>query len=195
MIRTLKKLRTVLGPLLLLVASSQIASAWYDPGLQRWINRDPLVDSTSFSNPRFRNPIELAEGPNVFVFCKNSPSRFVDSDGRSALGFPYPDVGPTVAGAKICAERIRKEVAPYCGGDLQAPDDPSCREAHCIASCRIARECPGGVAAAEAAGFWREFTMGGGWSKDSWGDSWANQRGILKSLLPGKCECSCKGVR
>jgi hypothetical protein len=165
-------------------------------GRREWPNRDPLSGlSATTLGAVFRSPVEVTEGPNLFKFSLNNPLYFVDSDGRSLLEFPYV-IGPTVADARVCAERIRWEVAPYCGGNLQAPDDPSCREAHCIASCRIARECPGGAAASEAAGIWREFTMGGGWSWDSWGDSWANQRGICKAFFPGKkCEDRCKGVR
>jgi hypothetical protein len=191
-----KTLISIPAPLLLLLASLQTAPAYYDPGAQRWINRDPL-GSPSFtaSGAVVRRPVEVTEGPNLFEFSRNSPLCLVDSDGRSLLEFPYV-VGPTVAGARICAERIRKEVAPYCGGNLQAPNDRSCREAHCIASCRITRECPRAAAAPEAAGIWRELTMSDGWSMDSWGDSWANQRGICKAFLPGKkCEDRCKGVR
>lgn len=41
----IRKKLNALAPLALLLLASTTASAWYDPGVQRWINRDPIEDS------------------------------------------------------------------------------------------------------------------------------------------------------
>ena len=56
------------------------ASAFYDPGAQRWLNRDPLREKT-FESIRNVYPIktrnilqpgEFAEGPNLYLFVHNN---------------------------------------------------------------------------------------------------------------------------
>jgi hypothetical protein len=42
---------------------SQSASAFYDPGQGRWMNRDPIAE---------------ADGLNVYCFVRNDPVRFID---------------------------------------------------------------------------------------------------------------------
>lgn len=49
------------------------ASAFYDSGLGRWINRDPYEDAERF------------EGPNLYTFVNNEPVQTLDTDGRKAL--------------------------------------------------------------------------------------------------------------
>jgi RHS repeat-associated protein len=65
---------------------------WYDPNLQRWINRDPIGE---------------AGGVNLYQFARNNPLSFVDRDGLDVwvvtipafLGIPYQDlVGDDGAG-------------------------------------------------------------------------------------------------
>jgi hypothetical protein len=48
--------------------SLQVASAYYDPGVQRWINRDPIQEGG---------------GVNLFGFVHNSPPQMLDTDGRA----------------------------------------------------------------------------------------------------------------
>jgi hypothetical protein len=60
------KVSLILTLLLLFLASSQIASAWYDPGVQRWINRDPIQEKG---------------GINLYQFVSNRPADFVDLFG------------------------------------------------------------------------------------------------------------------
>ena len=77
-------------PLLLLLLSAQLACAYYDPGLQRWINRDPK-DETGFYRV-WRNDARRAQpatGPsasrvNLFTYVSNGPVNAVDPDGRQA---------------------------------------------------------------------------------------------------------------
>jgi hypothetical protein len=47
----LEKLKFVV-PLLALLASSEPARAWYDPGVQRWINRDPISERGFYFSAR-----------------------------------------------------------------------------------------------------------------------------------------------
>jgi len=45
---------------------------FYDPNLQRWINRDPLAET---------------EGINLYGFVRNRPTSLADSDGRQCWGY------------------------------------------------------------------------------------------------------------
>src|SRR5580765_2148016 len=49
-----------------LLGSLQTASAYYDPGVQRWLNRDPIAENA---------------GLNLFEFCLNNPINKLDSFG------------------------------------------------------------------------------------------------------------------
>ena len=56
---------------LILLATTALARAYYDPGIQRWINRDP---------------IEEDEGENLYSFGVNAPSLAVEPDGLDFVG-------------------------------------------------------------------------------------------------------------
>jgi RHS repeat-associated protein len=66
----------------------EVANAFYDPGLQRWINRDPIQEKG---------------GVNLSGFVGNNPGNYIDSDGRLAGG-------GTVA--KEIGTAVCKRVAP-----------------------------------------------------------------------------------
>jgi hypothetical protein len=66
-----KKLIAILMPLLFTLLSHQTASAYYDPGVQRWINRDPLGET------------EETETPNLYQFVLNNPVYVEDAWGLS----------------------------------------------------------------------------------------------------------------
>jgi hypothetical protein len=51
-----------------LLLSPERVSAYYDPGVQRWLNRDPLAET---------------DGLNLFNFAGNEPVSAVDTDGLS----------------------------------------------------------------------------------------------------------------
>jgi RHS repeat-associated protein len=183
---------------------------FYDPGIQRWLNRDPLGDLGSLaSSRRIRYmagmPWEGWYGPNIYEFAWNSPTRFADTDGRWTI--PLPGVGGedfSFDDPVSCANRIKNEVwENHCKGDTKPAGDSSCHEAHCITNCRIARECPGGRATAGAASWAKEIKdqfikwFGGGGDGFSDGDMQANRAGRRKAReCPEKsCEEACKGVR
>jgi RHS repeat-associated protein len=83
--------------------SQQCGQCFYDPGLQRWINRDPLGE-VGFEALRHKPPSALGDGLNRYLFVENAPIASVDSDGtlsvvirrtvprvlpKDALGGPY----------------------------------------------------------------------------------------------------------
>ncbi|MBX3745286.1 MAG: RHS repeat-associated core domain-containing protein [Verrucomicrobiae bacterium] len=59
---------------------------FYDPMLQRWINRDPIGESllilASQGNGSRAVPAELVIGSNLFQFTGSDPVNHVDTDGR-----------------------------------------------------------------------------------------------------------------
>ena len=64
-----------------LMCASESANAFYDPGLQRWVNRDPIQERG---------------GINLFRYVGNVPTRKTDPWGLrliivpgGPLGFPY----------------------------------------------------------------------------------------------------------
>jgi hypothetical protein len=77
------------------------ASAFYDPCMQRWLNRDPCGDleRERLALPGLDNlelrplqappPFEKQEGPNLYEFVKNQPLQNIDPDGRYGL-MPTP---------------------------------------------------------------------------------------------------------
>jgi RHS repeat-associated protein len=87
MIWITRKLSLTLAPLLLLLTSSQITSAWYDPSLQRWISREPLGEA-GFEATRGGFPFQAAAGQNLYQFVYNKPGGYIDSDGLGAIAFP-----------------------------------------------------------------------------------------------------------
>src|ERR1019366_8510878 len=76
--------------LLALLTAPHLASAYYDPGVQRWINRDP---------------IGTRGGVNLYGFVRNRPLGVADRDGRLPIdGPPPPDRTPQdEKNAKACS--------------------------------------------------------------------------------------------
>jgi RHS repeat-associated protein len=172
---------------------------FYEPATQRWINREPLADAQAFRRSlhnesslllalRSHGIIEKTESANLYVFVHNVPHGFYDPLGL--FGIPtcgYGCIAPPHWGedGKECAIRIAREVgnhSPF--GDK----DPSSRWNHCVASCRISRECPGG-----------RFTawIAGDWVRDPWwekGSSDPNDRAANKVGRRVSCrkETSCE---
>ena len=71
---------------------------FYDPNLQRWINRDPMTER-GFENlrkHRTKRPIkwlpfgEQTEGPNMFAYVRNDPQDLLDPVGLGMAGFIPP---------------------------------------------------------------------------------------------------------
>lgn len=59
-----------------LLFSTERVSAFYDPGAQRWLNRDPIME---------------AGGISLYAFLLNNPVCYVDANGREAGCVYYPD--------------------------------------------------------------------------------------------------------
>lgn len=71
-----------LSPLLLLISSS-VAVAFYDPNLQRWITRDPFGER-GFEALRRSGPYSKGtSGPNAYSFVRNDPNSVLDPFGLS----------------------------------------------------------------------------------------------------------------
>ncbi|MGH7977780.1 MAG: RHS repeat-associated core domain-containing protein [Limisphaerales bacterium] len=64
---------------------------FYDPGLQRWVNRDPIEDSgfldIAFALPLYF-PRELADGGSLYTFLDNAAPNQVDLSGLWHFGWP-----------------------------------------------------------------------------------------------------------
>jgi uncharacterized protein RhaS with RHS repeats len=66
--------------LLALLSAPDLASAYYDPGVQRWINRDPIGEWG---------------GVNLFGFGNNQPASGIDAYGLEWwVMLPYPPAFP-----------------------------------------------------------------------------------------------------
>ncbi len=79
---------------------------FYDPNLQRWPNRDPLSTIVVLSlrkGTAANLNEELVVGPNLYLLCRNAPTRYVDYCGL-ACGADAPWYSP--------------------GSDAQVPDHP-----------------------------------------------------------------------
>jgi RHS repeat-associated protein len=80
---------------------------FYDPGLHRWLNRDP-IDEMGFRCVRAHRSVAqstlistLIAGPNPFTFVRNTPVLLVDPLGLSTLD----DLGDSNSKARLCAPR------------------------------------------------------------------------------------------
>ena len=76
------KMKRLLGFLTLLALFSvpRLASAYYDPGVQRWINRDPLGES-GFERLRKRLDGPWPAYMNDCFYVANAPMDFIDALG------------------------------------------------------------------------------------------------------------------
>jgi len=195
------KLKNAIGVALFLALwTAETALAWYDPSTGRWLTRDPIEEPGFQAIPKMRlattSPAARrwikrdSTGPNLYVFVGNSSPNKIDRlglEGTDPWGTWTPPMGETPG---QCAERIAEEVEQLPGNR----NDPSSRYNHCLASCRISRECPGG-----------RFTawIAGDWYQDPWfltpqtgsdpGDRAANRIGRNASCNKDKsCEDQCR---
>ena len=91
-----------------LLAVLPSAQAFYDPGAQRWINRDPLGELglgvlTSHSAENQDEFAELLpEGPNLYAVVGNKPIHTIDADGRARKWeLPEPPSFPLPGGRSV----------------------------------------------------------------------------------------------
>lgn len=109
------------------------ASAFYDPGTQRWLTRDPLGEMG---------------GANLYAFTRNAPVDSIDLLGLSVISDAEQAV---TAIPKAACGALVGAIASMTDFKKQSDD----RYAHCMASCKIAQWC--GKDTAVAAGVAKEF--------------------------------------
>ena len=90
--------------LLALLLTLQAASAFYDPGLQRWINRDPISERG---------------GINLFEFAANMPTDAVD-----ALGLELTPLSPDIGNCYSYACNKGDGNGPFFPGHGSTEKDP-----------------------------------------------------------------------
>jgi hypothetical protein len=117
---------------LALLCANNLASAYYDPGVQRWINRDPVV--------------ELG-GRNLYRFVRNSPPSRLDPWGLSPPKAPVGEkldcvrdcgIAKTRKAAKLAEEAIKETRKLFPGA--KGEDDYADAFRHCYWACRLERE-------------------------------------------------------
>jgi RHS repeat-associated protein len=67
-----------------LLSVTQLASAFYDPSLGRWLTRDPLGEP-GFEAPRRRMGNALGDGPNSYAFVGQNPVSRLDALGLAPV--------------------------------------------------------------------------------------------------------------
>ncbi len=94
--------------LLVLFSATKLALGYYDPGIQRWINRDPGEEDA---------------GANLYGFVDNEPTRFLDhfglrsckavcSDALTSPDVPVTQGGSASGGAVVCDSDGKKCPCP-----------------------------------------------------------------------------------
>ena len=172
--KTLNLIRKLLLVPVLLALVGSSAHGFYDASVGRWLNRDPIGEQGGF---------------NQYRFVRNNPNVRVDPQGLNdgfAFGF---NPGPASESAEECGQRIFDELgkkSPF------GTKHPSSRWNHCVASCRISRECIGGRFSAWIAGDWYQDPWWKSPSQNSDpGDRAANQVGRDACKKKKSCEESC----
>jgi RHS repeat-associated protein len=184
---------------------------FYWPEWQRWPNRDPIGENG---------------GINLYGFVRNRPVNAIDADGLVEFprlptipSFPWPNPlprpnplppsWPSWPRIKLpedpisCGNRIKNEVwEKFAPGGQLPPGDPSFHYGHCVAHCRIQRECLGGRFTSWAGGLGKEIwdeiqqhwhKKGAGWEG---GDMDANREGRKRGrhCKEKSCEEACEGM-
>jgi len=82
--KTRLNLTKIVLVLLALFGSLHTASAFYDPGVQRWLNRDPLAAQTPQDHRLWGNKlqIEVEQAANLYWPFGNEPISHKDPDGK-----------------------------------------------------------------------------------------------------------------
>jgi RHS repeat-associated protein len=128
------------------------AQAFYNPSSGRWLSRDPIGEE-GFEALGFESSSlveKLFKHPNPYLFCANNPVLYADSLGLYfyvAPRHPIPPLNDPVSCALMEGFRAQREA--------QATGKNWTRYAHCLAGCRIAKEC--GKLTAHVAGLGKEI--------------------------------------
>jgi RHS repeat-associated protein len=132
---------------------------FYDPGLQRWVNRDPIADQgavlmLTHRYSRYVRAVGRKAEPNLYGFVRNDPTLNLDPDGREILNYcQTPDGEWTckspIEGSDSCLAalyQVWERAIPGANGWWGAPPDDDDRFEHCRSSCELARTCGRAVA-------------------------------------------------
>ena len=92
--------------LLFFLSATELASAFYDPSLGRWVNRDPIQEKG---------------GLNLYRFTRNNPVIWIDRWGLAIVGTPEP-VDPNAntimcLGGKLTIQNKDKGIGRKCTGE------------------------------------------------------------------------------
>ncbi len=94
--------------LLTVLLWASVASPYYDPQVQRWINRDPSSESGHQLYVSHQSlPPGFTEALNTYAFVLNNPADSVDLDGRSMRPRKYdppqtPKIPKPTGPNKVC---------------------------------------------------------------------------------------------
>src|SRR5262245_1272612 len=83
---------TLLGVLGALFMLTQIAHAFYDPSLGRWINRDPIGER-GFGAVARLSTSSFYDDPNPYLFIRNEPVSLYDAFGLKKAGNQFLILG------------------------------------------------------------------------------------------------------
>jgi RHS repeat-associated protein len=167
---------------------------FYEPHLQRWVNRDPIGDLGSAVSMAWRTEIREEGLANSFGFVGNRPQQLIDPNGLVSI-VPLPMArGPCVDALRKVWERAVPGARGWGWGD---PPDNDDRFEHCRSSCELARAC--GKAAASALGGVKEgvdWLKGGLSNPGKRDDMLANAHGRKGTACPDEsCEDYCRRTR
>ena len=95
----LLRISRLIFPLAVLALFTYCASAFYDPRLARWINRDPIaepgfearavrhaaLDTTAQVKMRLAEASMVLDAPNSYTFVRNDPVQSMDSHGLCTM--------------------------------------------------------------------------------------------------------------
>ena len=114
---------------------------FYDPVVQRWLNRDPLGDwmavrESSPAETTLLPEADLSSGSNMYVFARNDPEDLIDYDGLMP-GFPSKPRPPSQPRQPLPGWPIYNSGrGGRCGvSGYQPPPDTGCSRAGCRAAC------------------------------------------------------------
>ena len=115
--------------LLVFLSATQLASAFYDPSLGRWLNRDPIREPGFENVCRSRLPNVSGDGPNQYWFVRNQPVSGWDSFGLKR----------DCSGEQIqCFRNCYKNTCPFEDSDSTAGQNKAARYRYCQDLCQKA---------------------------------------------------------
>jgi RHS repeat-associated protein len=89
-----RRLLSVLIVPLLTLASGHVARAFYDPGMQRWINRDPVYEPGFVLLEGTKRAWQPPSEVDLYAFVRNNPLSFIDPYGLVSSAEACPGAAP-----------------------------------------------------------------------------------------------------